>query len=261
MNPTTRRLLHAYRWPLTLLGVTAMVLGSVLVMVLFGGWMIGQGVTGGLEASNSVLDRIQHTLSGSAQVTLKQSFLAEIPVIANAGTGRLELAKVDRVETLKSEDTFSVLWDTISLGTSTAEIRVPATYRYYVKLDDPWEIDTQGAVCLVKAPRLRTMLPPAIHTHRMEKRMDNGWARFNVDEQLANLEQQLTPTLVQYAENEALMVLVRDQARQSLARFVRHWLLDLRPELSQEIQFVDVRFDGEPSDHNDALDPLITLHE
>ena len=138
---------------------------------------------------------------------------------------------------------------------------MPATYRYFVKLDDPWEIETQGAVCTVKAPRLRTMLPPAIHTHRMEKRMESGWARFNVDEQLANLEQQLTPTLVQYAEDDALMVLVRDQARKSLARFVRHWLLDLRPELSGEIQFVDVRFEGEPADDDDALDPLITLHE
>jgi hypothetical protein len=261
MNPTTRRLLHAYRWPITLLGVVAMVLVSVLVVVLFGGWAIGKGVSGSLEASNHVLDRIQHTLSGHAQVTLKQSFLAEIPVIANAGTGRLELAKVDRVETLKSEDTFSLLWDTISLGTSTAEIRVPATYRYYVKLDDPWEIETQGAVCRVQAPRLRTMLPPAIHTHRMEKRSESGWARFNVDEQLENLEQQLTPTLVQYAEDEALMVLVRDQARKSLARFVRHWLLDLRPELSQDIQFVDVRFEGEPTENSDELDPLITLHE
>jgi hypothetical protein len=95
----------------------------------------------------------------------------------------------------------------------------------------------------------------------MEKRMDNGWARFNVNEQLASLERQLTPTLVQYAEEETLMVLVRDQARKSLARFVRHWLLDLRPELSEEIQFVDVLFDGEPADPDDALDPLITLHE
>jgi hypothetical protein len=246
---------------MTLMGLMAMVLGSVIVVMLFGGWLIGKGVSEGIEASNGVLDRIQHTLSGSAQVSLKQSFLAEIPLIAHAGTGRLELAKVDRVETLKSEDTLSLLWDTISLGTSTAEIRVPATYRYYVKLDDPWEIDTQGAVCRVKAPRLRTMLPPAIHTHRMEKRMDNGWARFNVNEQLASLERQLTPTLVQYAEEETLMVLVRDQARKSLARFVRHWLLDLRPELSEEIQFVDVLFDGEPADPDDALDPLITLHE
>lgn len=261
MKPTTRRLLHAYRWPITLLGVAAMLLVSVIVVVLFGGWAIGKGVSSSLEASSNVLDRIQHTLSGNAQVTLKQSFLAEIPVIANAGTGRLELAKVDRVETLKSEDTFSLLWNTISLGTSTAEIRVPATYRYYVKLDDPWEIETQGAVCRVKAPRLRTMLPPSIHTHRMEKRSDNGWARFNVDEQLETLEQQLTPTLVQYAEDEVLMVLVRDQARKSLARFVRHWLLDLRPELSRDIQFVDVRFEGEPTENSDELDPLITLHE
>lgn len=261
MDPSTRRLLLAYRWPITLMGLLAMVLVSVLIMFLFGGWMVGKGVSGSLDASNSMLDRLQDTFTGSTQVTLKQSFLAEIPMIADAGTGRLELAKVDRVETLKSEDTLSLLWDTISLGTSTAEIRVPTTYRYYVKLDDAWEIETQGAICRVRAPRLRTTLPPAIHTHRMEKHMDSGWARFNAGDQLEQLEQQLTPTLVQYAEDEALMVLVRDQARKSLGRFVRHWLLDQRPELSEDIQFVDVRFDGEPNDRDEALNPLITLHE
>jgi len=261
MHPANRKLILAYRWPLTLIALgVLLILGCVLVFFLAGSFF-KKGVDGSLDASHEVLDRIEGMVAGSTRETLQTSFLADIPTIADAGGGHLELAKVDRTEVLRSEDTLTVLWDRISLGTSVAEIRVPTTYRYYVKLDDPWQIEVQDQICRVLAPKLRTSLPPAIHTHRMEKRMDNGWARFNAQEQMNALEKQLTPTLVQYAEAPALMVLVRDQARKSLGRFVRHWLLQQQAELNREIEWIDVRFQDETFEKEGEMPPLMTLHE
>ena len=69
-------------------------------------------------------------------------------------------------------------------------------------------------------------------------------------------------TLVQYSEDEAVMVLVRDQARKSLAQFVRHWLLQQFPDLNEEIKFVEVTFSDEPTLPGEkGLQPLMTLHE
>ncbi|MBT5928019.1 MAG: DUF4230 domain-containing protein [Verrucomicrobia bacterium] len=262
MDPSTRKLLLAWRWPLTFLTLGGMAMFLVLAVVVFAGSMLNRNMQSGIKASEGAMKTLERLVSGATSVSIKESFLAGIPEISDAGGGRLELAKVDRVESLKSEDRLSVFWNHISLGTSTAEIRVPVTYRYYVNLDDVWDIQTNGPVCHVQAPRLRTMLPPAIHSHRMEKRSQNGWARFGSDDQLDTLEKDLLPTLVQYAEDEAVMVLVRDQARKSLTRFVRHWLLQQFPDLNEEVKVVQVRFSAEPSStFETGLQPLMTLHE
>ena len=62
-------------------------------------------------------------------------------MISDAGSGRLELASVERQEILRDEDTLMILGDRLSLGTSVAEIKVPVIYRYYVSLDDPWQME------------------------------------------------------------------------------------------------------------------------
>lgn len=235
---------------------------TVAFVILFAGSILNRNLQSGIDASQRGIESLGRLIEGATSVSLQESFLAGIPEISDAGGGRLELAKVDRVESLKSEDRLTLLWDRFSLGTSTAEIRVPVTYRYYVKLDDAWEIKTQGPVCIVQAPRLRTMLPPAIHSHLMEKRSRNGWARFGANEQLETLEKGLMPTLVQYAEDDATMVLVRDQARKSLEQFVRQWLLQQFPGLNEDIKIVEVTFKGEPRSATEpGLQPLMTLHE
>ena len=262
MDAATRKLLLAWRWPLTFLILGGMAMLMVVLVVVFAGSLLNQNLQSGIKSSENALKEIGQLVNGATSVSLKESFLAGIPEISDAGGGRLELAKVDRVESLKSEDRMSLFWDRFSLGTSTAEIRVPVTYRYYVNLDDAWDIETSGPVCYVQAPRLRTMLPPAIHGNRMEKRSQNGWARFGAGDQLDTLEKDLLPTLVQYAEDEAVMVLVRDQARKSMVRFVRHWLLQQFPDIHEDIKLVEVTFTDEPSTDSDLeIQPLMTLHE
>ena len=91
--------------------------------------------------------------------------------------------------------------------------------------------------------------------------MENGWARFNAESQMDALEQQLTPTMVQYAEQASLMVLVRDQARKSLARFIRQWLLQQPGFRDESVGFVKVTFHGEPDMEGDLIETDGKQHE
>jgi hypothetical protein len=262
MNVFTRKVILAWRWPLTLLVLGGMAMLMVLLLFVFAGSLLNQNFQNGLKTSQKTLQDLSQLLGGSTRVSLKESFLAGIPEISDAGGGRLELAKLERVEILKSEDRMSLFWDHFSLGTSIAEIRVPVTYRYYVNLDGPWEIEAQGNVCYVQAPRLRAMLPPAIHLNRMEKRSQNGWARFGAEDQLDSLEKDMLPTLTQYAENETVMILVRDQARKSMARFISNWFLNQFPDAYEEIKLLEVTFKDELPTHADSKSqPLMMPHE
>jgi hypothetical protein len=178
-------------------------------------------------------ERVARTLSSvAAEVAGKfrsekitQTFRAEFPVFKSAGVGRLELGTSEAVETFQQIDSKMILWDTISLGETVSEIRVPVTYRYHIPLDDDWQLHVEGHTCVVMAPRVRPSLPPAIHTEKMEKRTSNGWGRFDKMEQLDALEKTITPRLAHYAGDPAHLEAVREECRQGVARFVRGWLL------------------------------------
>ena len=246
LKPSTSRLLIAYRWPMTLLLLAGLICASVMV----GLWWLARGVQRGVEQSAgvpaAVLNELGELVDQATHVSMTQSFVSSLPMISDAGSGRLELASVERQEILRDEDTLMILGNRLSLGTSVAEIKVPVIYRYYVSLDDPWQMEIKEGVCHVMAPRLRLSLPPAIQTQHMEKKVQNGWARFNASQKMNEMEKQLTPTLVQYAADEHLMTQVRDQSRKTLSRFVQQWLLQtgqVRGEKAPD--FVQIQFGDE----------------
>lgn len=156
---------------------------------------------------------------------LTQTFRESIPQIHPTGGDVLELATTRSDETFTQADERWIGWDFVYLGTTVAEIRVPVTFRYHVRLSDPWRLAVRDQVCLVLAPRIRPSLPPAIHTDGIEKRAESGWARFDGGAQLAQLEQGLTKNLSLRAADTSHLALVREACRQSVANFVRNWLL------------------------------------
>src|SRR5206468_4632198 len=139
---------------------------------------------------------------------ITRTFVAAIPEISSTGAGNLELATSAQTESFRAEDEKSIFWDKLYLGKTVSEIRVPVTYRYHLRLADAWHLDVSGQTCIVVAPSIRPSLPPAIHTDRMEKRSDEGWARFNAREQMAGLEKSITPTLSTYAVDKKHIALV-----------------------------------------------------
>lgn len=153
------------------------------------------------------------------------TFVEGLPDATSTQGNILELATSENQEFFRREDSKLTLWGYLDLGTTVSEIRVPVTFRYHLRLTDPWRLSVRGNVCVVAAPRVRPSLPPAIHTDRMEKSTTSGWGRFNKGENLAELERGLTPMLEERAADPRHLRLVREECRKSVAEYVRNWLV------------------------------------
>jgi hypothetical protein len=151
------------------------------------------------------------------------TFISDIPIVTSTHGNVLELATAESTETLSTTDSQYVY--NVYLGTTKAEIRVPVTYRYHLILSDPWRLAARGNICIVQAPMFHASQPPAIHTQEMEKSAESGWARFDKDAKLDELEKSLTPELEMRAMDPRHMDLVREKCRSSVADFVRNWLI------------------------------------
>jgi hypothetical protein len=251
--------LAPYRWPLAILGVGVLALLGWLASL----WLFQRAYERTLTGSGQVLERATQEAGAIAAKfrtgTITHTFEAAIPQISGVGSGNLELATAEQVETFRAEDAKSVLWDWIYLGRTVSELRVPVTYRYHLRLADPWHLETAGQTCIVYAPTIRPSLPPAIHTDRSEKRSDAGWARFNAREQMDALEKTVTPTLVQYASDPRHLALVREECRKTVAAFVRTWLLQEDHWRKDRFHTIKVIFPDEPVQEAAQMPPTLRL--
>jgi hypothetical protein len=211
---------------------TLIVVGAFLVVCAMGlaaiRWMLRAPVdTAGQVAAavTTVATNLPAIAEKFRTGLITHSFSASLPEIVGTGGDILEVAVLESEETFRRSDSKNVFWNSLYLGTTVSEIRVPVTYRYHVQLSDPWRLATRDRVCLVLGPPIRASQPPAIHTDRMVKSTERGWARFNQGENLAELERSLTPTLKDRAVDARRMRLVREMSRQSVAGFVRRWLM------------------------------------
>lgn len=181
------------------------------------------------EGVKSIGSQIAEELPGIAErfsnERITHTFISGIPEVSSNRGDILEVAIARSDEYFKRSDTRTVLWDSLNLGTTVAEIKVPVTYRYHIRLSDTWHLAERDNICYVMAPAIRASQPPAIHTDGMEKSTTRGWARFNESDNLAALERSLTPELEKRAVDPRHLKLVREACRVSVAEFVKHWLL------------------------------------
>jgi len=192
--------------------------------------------------------------------TITTTFVAAIPELL-PGSSRLELAAYEASETFQRSDERRIAWDMVSLGTTVTEIRVPVTYRYHLRLEEPWRLVVRGNHCLVQAPEIRPTVPPAIHTERLEKRAERGWARFNVDDQMEALQRSITPTLTRRATDPKHLELVREQCRVQVAEFVRGWLLREQQWSSDRFSSITVVFADEDPQSSAIRPPTVILEQ
>jgi hypothetical protein len=179
--------------------------------------------------------------------TITNTFRSSVTDISSTSGDVLELATIQSNETFRKEDSLNVFWDSVYLGTTVAEIRAPVTFRYHLKLSDPWKLATRDNVCLVVAPPIRASLPPAIHTDQMEKSVARGWARFNETDILKDIETSMTPALSARAMDSQHIKLAREACRRSVADFVRRWLMKENQWRDDRFTSVVVVFPDEPS--------------
>jgi hypothetical protein len=157
-----------------------------------------------------------------SSTAITRQFSEYLPSVGPAD-GILETATSSVPETFTQTDSASLF--NIPLGTTVSEIRVPAVYRYHIRLYDPWKLVMSGQVCLVFAPQFQPSLPPAIVTSQMEKSTSSGWLRFDADENLDALEQSITGELEKRADDKLHRDFVREACRQSVGEFVKTWLM------------------------------------
>ena len=151
---------------------------------------------------------------------ITHTFISALPSLTRELN--LEIARSWQMEIVERSETKRLLG--LNLGTNTAQIRMPVTYRYHLRLDDPWCLKTRGKAVFVQAPEIRPSQPPSIHTNQMHIESKRGWCRMPPDELVDHLHRDLTPTLCQYAQDPRRLAFVRETARASVAEFVRLWL-------------------------------------
>jgi hypothetical protein len=246
-----------FRWPLAMLVI------AILAHVAY-----VQTCRGALERpdpASAAVDRATQAVATIAERfrsgTITTTFTAAIPRLVEDGGMNLEVAVLESTETFRRSDERRVLFDLVNLGTNETEIRVPVTYRYHIQLDDVWYVDVDDHACIVRAPPIRPTLPTAIRTDRMEKRSSRGWLRFDVDEQMEELERSITPTLDERAADGDAIALVREPARRRVAEFVRNWLLVEDHWRSDRFRSVTVIFADEDLPEAERPEPTVVLME
>jgi hypothetical protein len=242
------RIVRLVAWPL------AVMLAAVLLSLAL--WRACRVVEEGRNASRELARGAGELAERFKSGRITTTFIAAIPRLQPGGP-LLELAAFEATETFARTDERTVLFDLVRLGKTVTEIRVPVTYRYHLRLSDPWHLEVRDSVCLVRAPRIRPTLPPAIHTDRMEKRSERGWLRFNVEQQMDELERSMTPTLKTRAASRETLEFVRETCRWRVAEFVRGWLLREDQWRADRFTAVTVVFDDEAGVDPGAQSPTL----
>jgi hypothetical protein len=237
--------MNSFRWPLAFILVCAIAFGAYV-------YTLRTGTEAAADLGRSIAE-------GFRTGKITTTFLAAIPELTSTGSGNLEVATATARETFTRTDERRILWDLISLGQTVTEIRADVTYRYHVSFNEQWDIETSGQNCIVKAPPLQPSLPPAIHTETMEKRTQSGWLRFDAEQQMAELEKAITPTLVQYASDPRHLGLARETARTTVAEFVRRWLLKEDHWRTDRFRAITVVFQDEALPGTTSIPPTIQL--
>lgn len=204
---------------------TTIIAAAVVVIVALALVAFLKTARGVKDTVDKVIDTAPAIARNFITGRITETFRESIPQITSTQGDILELAVFRCDETFKRTDEKWAGWGWVYLGTTVAEIRVPVSFRYHLRLSDPWRLAARGQLCMVLAPPIRPSLPPAIHTDEMERRAESGWARFDKNEQLDALERSMTPSLEHRAADTTHLQLVREACRHSVAEFVQRWLM------------------------------------
>jgi hypothetical protein len=248
----SEKTLSKFRWPIAVVLVALVLVGGLVIS-------IRSCVKVPADAIHAIGQEAQNILGKFDEQHITRTFEESLPKLSSEPGGRLELASMTMTESLSESNNLTTGWGRLNLGSTVTEIKVPATYRYYLRLHDSWKLEVATNICVVRAPKFHPALPVAIDTSRMEKKSSSGWGRFNASEQMDQLEKDLTPTLSQYAGDARHIDLVREECRKTVAQFVRDWLLKEQQWRDDRFTSVKVVFADEVSSNINILPPTLEL--
>jgi hypothetical protein len=179
----------------------------------------------------------------------------QLHVIRTKG-GLLQVSSLLATETFQAA-TDHKIFRFFSLGSTTAQIRVPAVYHYHIELAPEWQVTLRDKTFIVIAPRVQPTLPVAIDTARLESFSAGTWSFFTGPSERERLQQSITQTLAGRASRPGYIEFQREPARETVREFVEKWLVG-QPRWNAGTGYaIKVFFSDEPigSLHSLALPP------
>ncbi|MEO0415084.1 MAG: hypothetical protein AAF226_09050, partial [Verrucomicrobiota bacterium] len=135
----------------------------------------------------------------------------------------LEVATAESTEIFKRTSDMTLFGKKLPLGQTLTEIKVPATYRFHIDLNQDWHITHQDNRLLVIAPEVVPTLPVAFDTGKMEKKSERGWGRWDAQDDMDALEKSITSELEKRAQSPETLQKVREQSREAVVKFLQGW--------------------------------------
>ena len=228
------------------------VLLSVAVLIWKGGDWLQQ----------NVVDPWKYWKNPLWAVKLEQEFRAETLRIASTNGNELTLVTHERREVFeqKSVGIVPFLNRPVPFTDRKTTVAFPATYRYHVLLNDPWSIETAGQTLLIRAPMIRPTLPVAFDTAQVETDTKGWWITGAwADSDKEALKVRITEKLATQAQTKEMIDAVRDQCRDSLAKFVKDWLLKEHYWIKGGLTEIKVLFPDESEELLQSMKPVLRL--
>ncbi len=197
--------------------------------VAWGSWFVARNWDGPIQMFR---DQLWASLEGRIwKQSVEESFRTRTLSILSTKGNVLEVATARSVEKLcrQSEVRVPGLDRRVPGSLAETEIKVPATYRYHVKLDGDWQVravDTTGTIEVV-APSIEPTLPVAFDSSGwMTESRGTAFTALRQRSDVSELNASISRTLACRAESDRMKQAVREASRESVAKFVRNWLLD-----------------------------------
>lgn len=190
-----------------------------LVLAAAGGAIVALKFAGGISVTDELLHR-----------EIREQISENITRLRATNGDILELAVLESTLTFELTDE----WTNVPapLGKSVSRVRVPAVFRFFVKISEPFSVTSEEKngviVCTVVAPKLRPVTPVAFDTSRTVWEREIGALRFNREEITDSLREKISTRLVLSAKRHAKEENVRNAARVAFEKFVREWLEEIR---------------------------------
>lgn len=170
------------------------------------------------------------------------------PVIMHTNGGALEVSTIQVTERYEQRSTTTILGAPIPGSEVLATFEAPVTYRYQVLLAPEWRFFKRDDAFVVVAPPVIPALPVAFDTTRMRVFSGGLWSPITGRNATDSLLHQMTPLLAERAASTRYIELQRNEARKTVAEFVRKWVISQdRWKNLGNIQ-IQVFFADEPAD-------------
>lgn len=170
------------------------------------------------------------------------------PTVRGNDGNILEIATATSTESFASRTYYTAFGKEVPGSDVVSKITVPATYRYHIDLNSNWEIVTRDQRMYVVAPIIEPSLPVAIDTARMKKEVEGSWLRVDEQADLDSLQSTLTAELALRSADPETIDQISDEARLSVAKFVKAWLLSQDHWRGDGFNEIIILFDNEVGD-------------